>query len=248
MVRVINLAQGGRVIEVPGEHRADRGLVRRDHQRPARQPAGDRRRQRVVVTDVGPETPPYGTRRVVTSRPRRLPRLRRLHRHRPGHGDGREAPLLELEHVSRVYGEEVEVYALREVSLRIIPGDFMSIVGPVGLGQVHHAGPARRPRPADVGDDPDRRPGREHPRRRHALEAARRLDRLRLPAVPPDPAPHRPRQRRDGAPLPGHPRPGAAGARPTPHSTDSGSGPGPITGRCRCREASSSGWRWPGPS
>ena len=44
-------------------------------------------------------------------------------------------PLLELENVSRVYGEEVEVYALRDVSLQILPGDFMSIVGPSGSGK-----------------------------------------------------------------------------------------------------------------
>ena len=44
-------------------------------------------------------------------------------------------PLLELEEVSRVYGEEVEVFALREVSLQIFPGDFMSIVGPSGSGK-----------------------------------------------------------------------------------------------------------------
>lgn len=44
-------------------------------------------------------------------------------------------PLLELEHVSRVYGEEVEVYALRDVSLQILAGDFMSIVGPSGSGK-----------------------------------------------------------------------------------------------------------------
>jgi len=50
---------------------------------------------------------------------------------RPGH----EAPLLELEDVSRVYGDEVLVYALRDVSLQIFPGDFMSIVGPSGSGK-----------------------------------------------------------------------------------------------------------------
>jgi putative ABC transport system ATP-binding protein len=44
-------------------------------------------------------------------------------------------PLLELERVSRVYGEEIEVYALRDVSLSIFPGDFMSIVGPSGSGK-----------------------------------------------------------------------------------------------------------------
>jgi putative ABC transport system ATP-binding protein len=44
-------------------------------------------------------------------------------------------PLLELESVSRVYGEGIPVYALREVSLRIFPGDFISIVGPSGSGK-----------------------------------------------------------------------------------------------------------------
>ena len=37
-------------------------------------------------------------------------------------------PFLELTDVSRVYGEEVKVYALREVSLKIMPGDFMAII------------------------------------------------------------------------------------------------------------------------
>ena len=37
--------------------------------------------------------------------------------------------------MSRVYGEEVEVYALRDVSLQIFAGDFMSIVGPSGSGK-----------------------------------------------------------------------------------------------------------------
>jgi putative ABC transport system ATP-binding protein len=61
-----------------------------------------------TVTEV---TPPFGT-----------PEVEKL-------------PLLELESVSRVYGEEIEVYALREVSLKILPGEFMSIVGPSGSGK-----------------------------------------------------------------------------------------------------------------
>ena len=48
--------------------------------------------------------------------------------------DTRE-PFLELTDVSRVYGEEVKVFALREVSLQIMPGDFMAIVGPSGSGK-----------------------------------------------------------------------------------------------------------------
>src|SRR3954468_15889036 len=42
---------------------------------------------------------------------------------------------MELENVSRVYGEEVLVYALREVSLQIWHGDLLSIVGPSGSGK-----------------------------------------------------------------------------------------------------------------
>ena len=43
--------------------------------------------------------------------------------------------LLELDDVSRTYGEEVPVYALREVSMQIHAGDFMAIVGPSGSGK-----------------------------------------------------------------------------------------------------------------
>ncbi len=49
-------------------------------------------------------------------------------------GDG-PAPLLELEQVSRVYGDEIKIHALRDVSLRIYAGDFLSIVGPSGCGK-----------------------------------------------------------------------------------------------------------------
>ena len=43
--------------------------------------------------------------------------------------------LLSLEGVSRVFGEQVQVHALRDVSIRINPGDFLSIVGPSGSGK-----------------------------------------------------------------------------------------------------------------
>jgi putative ABC transport system ATP-binding protein len=43
--------------------------------------------------------------------------------------------LLELDAVSRVYGTEVQVYALSDVSLQIFAGDFLSIVGPSGSGK-----------------------------------------------------------------------------------------------------------------
>ena len=48
---------------------------------------------------------------------------------------GDDEAKLELDGVSRVYGDEVKVYALREVSLRINAGDYLSIVGPSGSGK-----------------------------------------------------------------------------------------------------------------
>ncbi|MFM8650523.1 MAG: ABC transporter ATP-binding protein [Actinomycetota bacterium] len=45
-------------------------------------------------------------------------------------------PFMELTGVSRVYGSgSAEVWALRQVDLRIMPGDFVSIVGPSGSGK-----------------------------------------------------------------------------------------------------------------
>src|SRR5258707_3834293 len=43
--------------------------------------------------------------------------------------------LLELEGVSRVYGEQVKLYALRDVSLQIHAADLLAIVGPSGSGK-----------------------------------------------------------------------------------------------------------------
>jgi putative ABC transport system ATP-binding protein len=43
--------------------------------------------------------------------------------------------LIELVGVSRVYGEEVPVHALRDVSMAVEAGDLLSIVGPSGSGK-----------------------------------------------------------------------------------------------------------------
>jgi putative ABC transport system ATP-binding protein len=43
--------------------------------------------------------------------------------------------LFELHGVSRVFGDGVPVYALDEVSLTIVAGDFMAIIGPSGSGK-----------------------------------------------------------------------------------------------------------------
>jgi ABC-type lipoprotein export system ATPase subunit len=47
-----------------------------------------------------------------------------------------DEPLLELIEVTRCYGSgEAQVTALDSVSLKIMPGDFLSIMGPSGSGK-----------------------------------------------------------------------------------------------------------------
>jgi ABC-type glutathione transport system ATPase component len=57
--------------------------------------------------------------------------------HGPGVGFGRGEgpPVLELEAVTKTYGSEQPVRALREVSLRVHSGELLAVVGPSGSGK-----------------------------------------------------------------------------------------------------------------
>ena len=66
----------------------------------------------------------------------------------PGGALGEVSPVLELREVSKTYGAEPPIYALREVSFTVSEGELVAIVGPSGSGKttlLHVIGTLERP-------------------------------------------------------------------------------------------------------
>ena len=190
--------------------------------------------------DERPERPGHRARREVRRRVRGRGRARRRatragrreagpvrHRRRTSPGRGRSPrrrsrggavavsgeSVLELDGVTKVYGEEPPVAALRGVSFSVRRGELVAIVGPSGSGKstlLHVIGTLERPSSGVVrigGVDAAQLSDRELSRLR-----ARR-DRVRLPAVLPGRARHGARERRRRVALRRRPRRRAVPAR-----------------------------------
>ncbi len=155
----------------------------------------------------------------------------------------RHRAVLELDAVTKIYGAEPPVVALREVSFAVRARRAGRDRRAVGVGQVDAAARDGHARAAELGRGADHRPGRRRLVRSRAVGVARDADRLRLPAVLPRRAPTALENVADGLLYAGvavarAPRAGSRGAR-----AGRARGPRAASGRPSCRAASASASR-----
>ncbi len=120
-------------------------------------------------------------------------------------------PLIRIENVEKVYRrDQIEIPVLMGIQLDIPEGEYVALMGPVGLGQDDAAQPHRRDRPAHARAD-RRRCGRDIATLGQTELAQWRSqhDRLHLPALQPAAGADRVRERRAAAP-PDEPEEGRA--------------------------------------
>ena len=165
-------------------------------------------------------------------------------------GDGHRAdaggarpPVLELHEVTKTYGSEPPVPALRGVSLTVAQGELVGIVGPSGSGKttlLHIIGTLERPSSGTVRIDGIDIAGLDD---RQLAGAARAQHRVRVPAVLPRRAPDGVGERRRRAALRRCRGSGAARAGRGTRWKRSGSRTGIAFARERCQAGSVSASR-----
>ena len=111
--------------------------------------------------------------------------------------------MLKMQNVSKIYRTGlVETRALRDFSLEVEAGEFVTITGPSGSGKTTFLNVSGLLDAFEQGTLHARRPRRLAPLRPRDVARPQREDRLHLPGVQPAPRPRRVRQRRRPPALP----------------------------------------------